>query len=283
MPYDDESPHHSPIPPSPSSELVPYRALPPRRAAREAERARRVLVACAIAVTAGVAGIMALIYPSEPGDGPDPVAEQIIDPSPWDFVPSAPVSMLPAPASSFASPPPTFDPAAADVTTSPARRRAAPTGVSQTRSLAPAVDLVVGTTVTLGQAGRPGYVLRHRDFIGRIENVTASSSDQDRADSRFIVRKGLGRDSCFSLESANYPGYFLRHRDFILRLEQPGRRDRSNLFTEDATFCTVPTSDRRAVTLESINYSGWALNLHTDGIVHLDNGSGTPFAIKAPL
>src|SRR5262245_24398693 len=109
MPHDDERNGW----PSPSQSLVPYRALPPGAAAAQAARARRILVACAVVVTAGVAGIMVLIYPSG-DDGPDPVAQQITYPSPWDFgyTPSAPVSMLPAPTSSFSPAPTSASPSA---------------------------------------------------------------------------------------------------------------------------------------------------------------------------
>ena len=83
---------------------IAYRALPPGPAAAQAARARRVLVACALAVTVGVAGLMALLYPSADPDGPDQVVQQLINPS-VDWIPSAPVSMLPAPSSSFTTSP----------------------------------------------------------------------------------------------------------------------------------------------------------------------------------
>src|SRR3954453_17851121 len=71
---------------------IAYRALPPGPAAAQAARARRVLVACALTVTAGGAGLMALIYPFGDPDGPDPVAEQVVDPS-VEWIPSVPVSV----------------------------------------------------------------------------------------------------------------------------------------------------------------------------------------------
>src|SRR5690242_16462432 len=83
---------------------IAYRALPPGPAAAQAARARRVLVACALTVTAGVAGVMALLYPFDDRDGPDPVAQQVINPSEL-WIPSVPVSLLPAPSSSFSSGP----------------------------------------------------------------------------------------------------------------------------------------------------------------------------------
>src|SRR5690349_14547450 len=96
--------------------LYSYRALPPGPAAAQAARARRILMASAVAITLGVAGIMVLICPSG-DDGPAPVAQQIIEPSPFDWAPSAAVSVLPAPTSSFTSAPATVPAAASPATT----------------------------------------------------------------------------------------------------------------------------------------------------------------------
>jgi hypothetical protein len=142
------------------------------------------------------------------------------------------------------------------------------------------VDLDVGATVGLAVAAAPEYRLRHRNFIGRVDRIRSDATAPERADSQFVVRKGLGRDGCISLESVNFPGYFLRHRDFVLRLE---RRDRSELFAPDATFCTAPTRDGNAIVLESINYPDRALVVHRDGVIHLDQGAGTPFVVRSPL
>jgi hypothetical protein len=269
MPHDDERFVHR-IGGEISPHRIPLRALPAGTTVTQPDRARRVLVACAVAVTVGVAGIMALILPAG-GDPPDPVAQQITYPSPWEFEPSAPVSVLPSPSSSS---PPTPAPVATT-------RRPAPTRIShRTVTPAPVVDLNVGATVGLQVAGRSGVRLRHHDFIGRVDHFGASVSALDRADSRFVVRKGLGRDGCVSLESVNYPGYFLRHRDFVLHLD---RRDRSHLFAQDATFCTSPTRDGDAFILESINYPSRALSVHDDGVLHLDENGATAFVVRPPL
>lgn len=266
---------------------IAYRALPPGPAAAQAARTRRVLVACALTVTAGVVGLMALLDPFGGSDGPDPVAEQIIDPSEL-WIPPIPVSMLPAPSSSFSSFP--TDP----VYVEPTRAHGGPrttTGAtatttprspspSPTAQPTPAPDLTVGSSVGLAVAVAPEYRLRHRDFIGRIDRFGSDPTALERADSTFVVRKGLGRDGCVSLESVNYPGYFLRHRNFILRLE---RRDGSSLFSQDATFCAAPTQGGNAIVLESINYPDRALVVHQDGVIHLDQAEGTPWVVRAPL
>ena len=258
-----------------NQQIIAYRALPPGPAAAQAARARRVLVACALTVTAGVAGLMALLYPFGDHHGPDPVAEQVIDPS-VEWIPSVPVSVLPAPSSSFSTGARYVEPTR---THQVPRTTRSTTTAPPTRS-APVVDPNVGATVSLAVATAPEYRLRHRDFIGRVDRIGSGANAQERADSQFVVRKGLGRDGCLSLESVNFPGYFLRHRDFVLRLE---RRDRSELFAQDATFCTAPTRDGNAFVLESINYPGRALVVHRDGVIHLDQGSGTPFVVRSPL
>ncbi|MFC7277047.1 AbfB domain-containing protein [Paractinoplanes rhizophilus] len=258
----------------------PYRALPPGPAAAQAARARRILVASAVIITAGVAGILVLIYPSG-GDIPAPVAQAVVEPPPFDWDPSPAVSMLPAPASSFTSAP------ATSPATPPARsHRPAPTGVTRPVRPAPVVDLTIGRTVGLSPAGRSDLRLRHHDFVGRVDRIGSRSAAGERADSRFVVRKGLGRGGCVSLESVNFPGYFLRHRNFVLRLEHPRRWERRGgpeLFERDATFCTSPTRDGAAFILESINYPDRALSVHADGVVGLDRDDPTAFVVRPPL
>ncbi|MCU7729180.1 AbfB domain-containing protein [Actinoplanes sp. KI2] len=255
---------------------VAYRALPSGPAAAQAARARRVLVACALAVASGVAALLTFLYP--PGDpaGPEQVVQQLINP-PVDWIPSPPVSVLPAPSSSFTTAP---------VDAGPTRSRATPRTTSASTSPkpsaqpAPAAELKVGATVGLAVAAAPDYRVRHRDFIGRVDRFGSGTDARERADSQFVVRNGLGRDGCISLESVNLPGYFLRHRDFVLRLD---RRDRSELFAQDATFCTAPARGGTAFVLESINYPGRALVVHRDYVIYLDTGQGTAFVVRSPV
>ncbi|GIM89148.1 AbfB domain-containing protein [Paractinoplanes toevensis] len=260
---------------TPSTALMPYRPRVPARSPADSERARRVLLACGVAVVTGVAAIMALILTGD-GEGGDvlgPAAAPIVFPS---YEPLTPVSLLPPPASSSAAPPvilPTRTLPVAEHTTRPTPSRS-PSAATTTK--APVVDLVAGSRVGLEIAGRPGVRLRHRNFVARAERITTSL---DQADSIFTVRKGLARDSCVSLESVNYPNYFLRHRNFVLRLEQRDRRG-GELFERDATFCPARTGDGSAVFLESINYPDRALHLRDDDIVHLDQGAGTAFVVR---
>jgi hypothetical protein len=100
----------------------------------------------------------------------------------------------------------------------------------------------------------PGYLMRHRNFLGELTQVV---SDLDRSDATFVERIGLtGALGSVSLESVNYPGYFLRHQDFRIKLH---RNDGSDLFHQDATF-TRQTGDHgevfQRVRYESVNFPG---------------------------
>jgi Alpha-L-arabinofuranosidase B (ABFB) domain len=262
--------------PRPSTALMPYR---PRATPRPATstRARQVLLACGAAIVAGVAGVMALIVTAgdePPGTG----AQQLAYPS---YEPLTPVSLLPAPASSSAAPPPVIATHTTPVaehttkTSEPAPWRTTPS--------APPLDLVAGATIGLEVDGRPDVRLRHRNFVARAEQIRTASSSLDKADFTFVVRNGLARASCVSFESANFPGYFLRHRAFILRLEQRNRQENSELFSQDATFCPAPAGNGSSVFLESINYPNRAVHLRDDNVFHLDEGAGTALVVRPPL
>jgi hypothetical protein len=119
--------------------------------------------------------------------------------------------------------------------------------------------------------------VRHFQFLGRADRISAASSAVDRADSRFVVRRGLGRPACLSLESVNFPGQFLRHRDFVIHLD---RRDGTRLFDQDATFCP---SGSGAVTLLAINFPDQGIALRGDGSLRLDDDGITAFVVRAPL
>jgi hypothetical protein len=260
--------------------LSPYprRALP---AAPPPRRVRRVLVACAVAVAVGVAGMLTFMLPDDHRDPVFPIADPIVfptGPGPAGPEPSAPVSVLPAPTSTSATS--TTARTTAVARDEPTTHRPAPTRVTHPVSPTPPVALVPGGTVGLEVRDLTGFRVRHRNFLGRVDRITAASRAADRLDSRFVVRNGLARSSCVSLESVNYPGYYLRHRDFVIHLD---RRDRSRLFTEDATFCPVRTRDGNAIVLESINYPSKAISLHRDLSLHLDDGGGTAFVVRDPL
>lgn len=122
-------------------------------------------------------------------------------------------------------------------TTPPAAKPGAAKPSAGGPSAAPPV-LVTGSTVGLTVPSRPGHMLRHQNFIARVDVITAASPPIDRMDARFLIRTGRADPTCVSFEAANYPGYFLRHRDALLRLE---RAEENGPFDQQATFCPVTT------------------------------------------
>jgi hypothetical protein len=104
----------------------------------------------------------------------------------------------------------------------------APTGLSGT--LTPGSEISLQATT----ACCTGNYIRDKNGAAVIAPVTASSAERDRADSTWIVRRGLADHSCISLESRDNPGRFLRRRQFSLQV-QPFDGSAQN--RSDATFC----------------------------------------------
>ncbi len=225
-------------------------------------RRRAAVVAVAVA-TLGVAGVTAAGLGSDGKEGEPAFLAATVPPAP---APAQTVVIAPIPSSSpsiSGSAPTTTSPPLTHLsnrrTTKPAPTR------TFTATKLPAVTLRVGTTIALTLADDSGYRVRHRNYIARIEAIGSSASELDRADSSFTVRTGLGNSGCVSLESVNFPGYFLRHQNFELKLQ---RRDGSNLFDQDVTFCPVTIRSGAALVLRSINYPGRFL-VESDGRVVL--------------
>ncbi|MBM2616664.1 AbfB domain-containing protein [Actinoplanes sp. LDG1-06] len=237
---------------------------------------RRVVAAAATGVVIAVAGLTALALRGDDGDSS--LVQRVVLPP---YTPSAPVSILPAPTTSSAGP--------GSITRTPTRHRE--TEATRTRpttkpptsrppTTAPAAtQLVVGATVGLAHADYPGYRLRHHDFVARFDAIDEGSSRGTRQDSRFTVRRGLASSSCVSLESVNFPGYFLRHRDYVLHLD---RRDGSDLFDKDGTFCPHAVRDGAALILESVNYPSYYLVGSNRGvrIERVSPGRATAFLVR---
>jgi hypothetical protein len=95
----------------------------------------------------------------------------------------------------------------------------------------------------------PGRFLRHRDWLGFVEPVSAASPALTKQDATFTVVSGLAAPSCYSFQAGG--NRFLRHRDWRLRVEaNPG----TATFREDATFCVVDGAVAGSVSLVSYNY-----------------------------
>lgn len=238
-------------------------------------RSRRVLIASCVGAAAALAVAVALLLPH----GQDTPLPAAADPLVFPTVPqSADLPSVPDPISESVTVPGSAEPTTQVATTRPQSRRPAPPPATRTVSPAPTPDLRVGATVGLEVQRRAGFRVRHRDFLGRADRISSASSAGDRADARFVVRSGLGRTSCVSLEAVNFPGFFLRHRDFVIHLD---RRDNSQLFQQDATFCPERSGD--ALVLKSINFPGQGIALRGDGTLHLDDDGITAFVVRAPL
>ncbi|HEY0003041.1 MAG TPA: AbfB domain-containing protein, partial [Actinoplanes sp.] len=90
----------------------------------------------------------------------------------------------------------------------------------------------VDATINLEVRGSTDVRLRHQDFLAETAPLSARSSDAERADFRFRVRRGLSRPSCVSLEAFSYEGLYLRQTTFVLGI---GPRD-GTYSDEDATL-----------------------------------------------
>jgi hypothetical protein len=234
----------------------------PRLRGEATMRPRLVLAAALCLACAATAAIAVILDASR---GPEPVAAEFTFPAvpgqPDPVFPpplgseDVPVSVQPSPTGSAASATSTGYPPLPPKTSAVATRTTTKPPTATRPTTAPAttspVRLSVGSTVGLEAADQPGHRVRHRDYRGRLDAISASSSSGARADSGFRVRTGLGDNSCVSLESVNFPGYYLRHRNFEIRLD---RNDGSALFRQDATFCPVTIRGGAALALRSTNY-----------------------------
>lgn len=220
------------------------------------------VVALAVLITMTVSG--------RPGSGDTPLTA----PSPMEFE-SPPVAPLRPPPPALAQPVATASPTPTPVqvqteveeipvrqpsTSRPAARPTPPRATTRPpagRPAAPGWSAWLDRPVSLEVAGSPGLLVRHRDFVAQLGRISGRNSALARADSTFVLRRGLADDGCLSFESVNYAGRYLRHQNFVVRLH---RRDGSALFARDATFC--PEAAGEDLTLRSVNYPDHRLAVH---------------------
>jgi Alpha-L-arabinofuranosidase B (ABFB) domain len=113
----------------------------------------------------------------------------------------------------------------------------------------------------------PDRFIRHRNFLGFIEQIT---DEQAAKDAVFVAVPGLaGR--CHSLEAKNFPGSFLRHQNSRLKLS---RADDSQLFREDATFCFRDGLVGHGFSFESVNFPNQFIR-HRDFELMISPNDGT--------
>lgn len=113
--------------------------------------------------------------------------------------------------------------------------------------------------------------IRHQFDKAVTSVITPSSSALDKADSTWIVRRGLADNSCVSFESKNYPGDWLRHYSFRL-LRQPF--DGTAQFAADATFCPQAGKNGQGTSFASYNYPAKFIR-HYDNTVYIASNGGS--------
>ncbi|GAA4460515.1 hypothetical protein GCM10023170_061740 [Phytohabitans houttuyneae] len=250
-------------------EITPMRTAVRRHGRVLSWQSRTALVAVAMV------GLVALGSAVTRGGDQPPAARGGAPPAPLDW--SSAVTPDP-PRTSAASPQP--EPSA----TTPAQRKtpASPSPRVPSATPSPAGPaLAPGARIGLEPVTHPGYRVRHRDFLGRIDPVGASSPAVDKADATFTVRAGLADRRCVSLEAVNYPGFYLRHQDFAIHLH---RRDPSAIFAADATFCPRPGAGGRDISLRSYNYPDRHLYHQRSRLFIATSGDGAAmtFAVRTP-
>ncbi|HST85390.1 MAG TPA: glycoside hydrolase family 43 protein [Kineosporiaceae bacterium] len=132
-----------------------------------------------------------------------------------------------------------------------------------------------------------GYYVRHRNYVGYIDPLSASSSAADRADATLTVRTGLANSNCYSFQASNLSGYYLRHSNYQLVL---ALNDGTAAFASDATFCgRSGLGGGGSISLESYNYPGFYIR-HSNYALRVDRGDGSTtfnndasFVVTTPL
>jgi hypothetical protein len=93
--------------------------------------------------------------------------------------------------------------------------------------------LADSTGVSFESVNRPGFYLRHSNFVIRLDQNNNGSAF--RADATFQRTAGLADSSWTSFRSFNFPERFLRHSGFALRID-PLSAGSSATDRQDATF-----------------------------------------------
>ncbi|RZL32967.1 MAG: hypothetical protein EOP35_19000, partial [Rubrivivax sp.] len=119
----------------------------------------------------------------------------------------------------------------------------------------------------------PGSYIRHRNYLGYVDPVSASSDALTRNDSTYIARPGLTDATCWSFESVNAPGFYLRHNNFVLKLNTYSA---TAPYPADATFCLRSgLANATAISFESTNYPAYYLQHKVDTSMILATTDGT--------
>jgi len=142
----------------------------------------------------------------------------------------------------------------------------APTGLSGTLTPGSEISLRATTACCTGD-----YV-RNQKGAAVIAPITSSSTEQDKGDATWIVRRGLADHACISFESRNQPGDFLRHQKLALRV-QPFDGTAQN--RPDATFCPEAGRGGKGNSFRSLTDPTKYLRHYVGKIYIASNGSDT--------
>ncbi|PTB62738.1 carbohydrate-binding module family 42 protein [Trichoderma citrinoviride] len=113
--------------------------------------------------------------------------------------------------------------------------------------------LTVGSSVSL-RATTACCTTRYITHSGSTVNtqvVSSSSATALKQQASWTVRAGLANNACFSFESRDTSGSYIRHSNFGLVLNA---NDGSQLFAEDATFCTQAGLNGQGNSIRSWSY-----------------------------
>ncbi len=132
----------------------------------------------------------------------------------------------------------------------------------------------------------PDRYVRHRDSLGYLDPVSATSAAADRQAATFTIGAGLANANCYTFQSVNPAGRYLRHYNNRLVL---ATSDGTATFRNDATFCGRAGLSGSGISFESYNYPGFYLR-HYNYEVRIDRNDGSAalradasFTVTAPL
>jgi hypothetical protein len=140
----------------------------------------------------------------------------------------------------------------------------APTGLSGTLAAGSEISLRATTACCITD-----YIRNLKGAV-IIAPITSGSAARDRADSSWIVRRGLADSACVSFESKSSPGDFLRHQNSVLHVLP---FDGTALNRSGATFCPKPGKDGKGTSFHAVNFPAQYIR-HYDGKLYIAGDGG---------
>ncbi|MFI5909925.1 alpha-L-arabinofuranosidase B [Dactylosporangium sp. NPDC051541] len=131
--------------------------------------------------------------------------------------------------------------------------------------------LTVGSSISLRAttACCSTRYISHSGATVTTQVVAASNTATEKANASWIVRAGLANSSCYSFESRNSAGQYLRHYNYQLSLQSS---DGSDIFKQDATFCTETGKNGQGTSFRSLNFSTRYLRHYNNNVYIASNG-----------